>query len=64
MGDDGAEGLLALRHAGAVTMVQHRATCAVFGMPRMALECGAAELEVEPEEIGRFLRRGWGVVEA
>jgi two-component system, chemotaxis family, protein-glutamate methylesterase/glutaminase len=42
MGDDGARGLLAMRQAGAYTMIQSAATCAVYGMPRRAAELGAA----------------------
>lgn len=47
MGKDGAEGLLALRHAGCLTVAQDEATCVVFGMPREAIEIGAAA-EVRP----------------
>lgn len=46
MGRDGADGLLALRHAGAVTIAQDEATCVVFGMPRVAFEIGAAERQL------------------
>lgn len=43
MGRDGAEGLLALRRAGAKTFAQDEESCVVFGMPRAAMELGAAE---------------------
>jgi two-component system chemotaxis response regulator CheB len=43
MGDDGARGLLAMRRAGARTLAQDEATCVVFGMPKAALDMGAAE---------------------
>jgi two-component system chemotaxis response regulator CheB len=43
MGDDGARGLLAMRRAGAPTLAQDEASCVVFGMPRTAIELGAAE---------------------
>jgi len=55
MGNDGAEGLLELRRAGAFTVTQDEASCAVFGMPRSALERGAADLALSPREIGRLL---------
>lgn len=43
MGRDGAEGLLALRKCGAVTLVQDEASSVVYGMPRAAVELGAAK---------------------
>jgi len=57
MGDDGALGLAGLREAGGFTAVQDEASCAVFGMPRAALELGAAGLALAPVEIGRLLAR-------
>jgi len=42
MGQDGAEGLLALRGAGAYTIAQDEKTSAVFGMPKVAARLGAA----------------------
>jgi len=43
MGRDGAEGLLKLKQNGAITYAQNEETCVVFGMPRAAMELGAAE---------------------
>jgi two-component system chemotaxis response regulator CheB len=47
MGDDGAAGLLEMKTAGAATIAQDEATSVVFGMPREAIERGAAD-EVLP----------------
>ncbi|WP_404362960.1 chemotaxis response regulator protein-glutamate methylesterase [Marinobacter sp.] len=47
MGDDGANGLLAMREAGAHTIAQDRESSVVFGMPKEAIERGAA-VEVLP----------------
>ncbi len=55
MGDDGVLGMIALREAGAYTVTQSEETCAVFGMPRAALEKGATDLALSPKEIGRSL---------
>ncbi len=51
MGRDGAEAMGALRRAGANCLAQDEASCVVFGMPRVALEIGAAEVAVP---IGRM----------
>ena len=57
MGRDGAKGLKALRDAGALTIAQNRETCVVYGMPKAAVELGAA-VEVSPlEEIAPRLTR-------
>jgi two-component system chemotaxis response regulator CheB len=44
MGDDGARGLLEMRNAGARTIAQDEETSIVFGMPKEAIERGAAEM--------------------
>jgi len=43
MGADGAQGLLAMRQTGAHTIAQDEKTCVVFGMPKEAINAGAAE---------------------
>jgi len=43
MGDDGAAGLLEMRHAGARTLAQDEASCVVYGMPKEALRRGGVE---------------------
>lgn len=60
MGTDGAEGLSALRRAGAFCLAQDEASSAVFGMPRAALELGAAELALPPRALGLELARRLG----
>lgn len=42
MGDDGAQGCCDLKEAGATVLAQDEASCVVFGMPRVAIERGAA----------------------
>lgn len=57
MGRDGAEGLLALRKAGAKTICQDEATSVVYGMPRAAVELGAAAQVLPLDQIGSALLR-------
>jgi two-component system, chemotaxis family, protein-glutamate methylesterase/glutaminase len=54
MGDDGVDGMLALRQAGATTIAQDEASSMVYGMPREAARRGAAS-EILP--IGRIAAR-------
>jgi two-component system chemotaxis response regulator CheB len=53
MGADGARGLLGMRHAGARTIAQDESTCVVFGMPKEAIERGAAEVVLPLPRIAR-----------
>jgi two-component system chemotaxis response regulator CheB len=51
MGGDGAQGLLAMREAGARTVAQDEATCVVFGMPKVAIELGAVDTVLPIDRI-------------
>ena len=55
MGKDGAAELKGLRDDGALTIVQDRASSAVYGMPGEAIRLDAAMLVLEPPEIGKLL---------
>jgi two-component system chemotaxis response regulator CheB len=55
MGKDGAHELKQLRDDGALTIVQDRASSAVYGMPGEAIRLDAAMLILEPGEIGKLL---------
>lgn len=57
MGADGARGLLAMRRAGAKTLAEDESTCVVFGMPREAIACGAAEHVVPLDRMAGTLLR-------
>jgi two-component system chemotaxis response regulator CheB len=43
MGDDGANGMLEMKQAGAATIAQDEQTCVVFGMPNEAIKRGAVD---------------------
>ena len=55
MGRDGAEGLLAVRRSGGVTIVQDEASSVVFGMPREAILLGAAERVLPLDQVASTL---------
>lgn len=55
MGTDGAAGLLALRTAGARTLVQDADSSVVDGMPRAARACGAAERVLPLDRIAEAI---------
>jgi two-component system chemotaxis response regulator CheB len=55
MGDDGADGLLAMKQAGAFTIAQDEATSVVFGMPRSAIERGAVEVVAAVDDIASIV---------
>ena len=57
MGRDGADGLRAMREAGAKTLGQSGETCVIDGMPRAARDAGAVEREVPLDQIGEEILR-------
>ena len=57
MGRDGARGLKAMRDARFPTFAQDRASCSVYGMPRAAVELGAAGSVLSLPGIGTALQQ-------
>ena len=59
MGADGADGMVAMRKAGARTIAQDEGTSVVFGMPKVAYERGGAErllpLDAIPAAVMSYL---------
>jgi two-component system chemotaxis response regulator CheB len=51
MGDDGAEGLRAMRENGAYTIAQDEKTSVIYGMPQKAWEKGGAVKQIPLERI-------------
>jgi two-component system response regulator WspF len=57
MGRDGAQGLLRLRRLGWQTIAQDQSSSAVYGMPRVAAEIGAADRILPIDAIGPAIGR-------
>jgi two-component system chemotaxis response regulator CheB len=55
MGKDGAEGLLEMRQAGAMTIGQNEATSLIYGMPRVAFERGGVVKQYALADVGHAI---------
>jgi two-component system chemotaxis response regulator CheB len=56
MGEDGAAGLLAMSAKGARTVAQSEESAVVFGMPKAAVNCGAAHFVLSLPDIATYVR--------
>ena len=56
MGDDGAEGLGAIKKEGGMTIAQNEESCVVYGMPKAAIERGYAIRVVSLDVMGATLQ--------
>lgn len=64
MGDDGAEGLNAVKKAGGLTIAQSEDSCVVYGMPKAAIERGYAQRVVALDAMANTLQAVCGRNEA
>ncbi|MBU4260913.1 MAG: chemotaxis response regulator protein-glutamate methylesterase [Proteobacteria bacterium] len=60
MGDDGAQGMLEMKQAGAFTIAQDEVSCVVFGMPNEAIKRGGVDLVIPLSAIAREVIRHGG----
>ena len=60
MGEDGAEGLGAIKAAGGMTIAQSEDTCVVSGMPRAAISKGHANKVISLDALGPYLIQEYG----
>ena len=66
MGADGAQAMREMKDAGSYNYVQDEATCVVFGMPKMAIQAGAAHeilplSQIAPAVLSRLTSAPSGV---
>jgi two-component system chemotaxis response regulator CheB len=55
MGDDGADGMAAIRAQGGITVAESEASCVVYGMPRAAYERGGVGRLLPLPELAEWL---------
>ena len=55
MGKDGAHGLRLIREAGGTTAAQDEETSLIYGMPKAAVELGAAQFEISLKRVPSFI---------
>jgi len=60
MGEDGSEGLGAIKGAGGMTIAQSEDTCVVGGMPRAAIQKGYAAKVIPLDGLGNYLVKHYG----
>jgi two-component system chemotaxis response regulator CheB len=60
MGDDGAEGLGAIKAAGGMTLAQSEDTCVVSGMPHAAIQKGHVKKVIPLDGLGAYLVSQYG----
>jgi two-component system chemotaxis response regulator CheB len=61
MGSDGAKGMEQLKRKGAYTLAEAEESCAVYGMPRAAVERGCVDVVAPLADIPGHLRRHFGI---
>ncbi len=55
MGDDGADGMVAIRAGGGVTVAENEESCVVYGMPRAAAKRGGVERLLPIQALAEWL---------
>jgi|AGTN01.2.fsa_nt_gi Chemotaxis response regulator containing a CheY-like receiver domain and a methylesterase domain len=60
MGSDGAQGLLAMKKAGSSTIGQDQQTSVVYGMPAVAANIGAVDVQLPLQDIARNVYDWYG----
>ena len=55
LGNDGVEGLKIIRNEGGKTIAESKETCIVYGMPKIAIKSGAAQLSIPNYEIKKYI---------
>ena len=57
MGSDGSNGTARIKEQGGMVVVEHESTCAIYGMPRMVVEKGNADMVLPLPEMAEAIIR-------
>ncbi|MBZ9636042.1 chemotaxis response regulator protein-glutamate methylesterase [Clostridium sp. FP1] len=57
MGRDGAQGTVAIKDNGGITMAEHQSTCTIYGMPKAAFETGKVDEVVPLDNVAQEINR-------
>lgn len=57
MGEDGCEGVRALKRQGAIVLTQSETTCVVYGMPRAVDTAGLSDAQIPLDELASQITR-------
>jgi two-component system chemotaxis response regulator CheB len=60
MGEDGAEGIGAIKSCGGMTLAQSEETCVVSGMPRAAIQRGYIQKVIPLDGLAAYLIQNYG----
>jgi two-component system chemotaxis response regulator CheB len=63
MGDDGSQGVKAVKQAGGLVIAESEETAVIFGMPQQAIRTGAVDRVLPLHEIAASILLGIGVAE-
>jgi len=61
MGEDGAEGIGAIKSSGGITVAQSEETCVVSGMPRAAVQRGYIQKVIPLDGLAAYLIQNYGM---
>jgi len=64
MGDDGREGVQAVKQAGGRVIAESESTAVIFGMPQQAIRTGAVDWVLPLGDVATAIQRGVGQVKA
>ncbi len=55
MGQDGLEGVKALKKKGCYSITQSESSCTIYGMPKAVVDAGLSDLELDVDEISQAI---------